>query len=72
MARLVKIDMDSGHHQTVKAPDSFKVHDVLVSAEQPNAWVIIPTETGGFFCTRAGTILCLAVEDEEHASGSAA
>lgn len=72
MAKLVKIDLDTGHHQTVKAPNSFKVHDVLLASDTATAWVIIPTVTGGFFCMRAGTIQAIAVEDEEHANGSAA
>jgi hypothetical protein len=69
MARQVKLDMDSGHHQTVTVPEGFKIHDVLITAESPSAWVIIPTVTGGAFAARAGTILSIAVEDDEVVNG---
>lgn len=63
MARLVKIALESGHHQTVEVADDYKLHDALVTAESPSAWVIIPTATGGVFAARAGLILSIACED---------
>ena len=60
MARLVKPTLEDG----------YKIHDALVSAESPNAWVIIPSDTGGAFCARAATIISIAVEDEIGPGGS--
>lgn len=64
MAKLVKIDFDNDHHKTLKAPDSFKVHDTLIDANSPGSWLIVPTDSGGFFCTRAQLVTSIAVEDE--------
>lgn len=65
MSKLVKLELESGHNQTLTVPDEYKVHDSLIDTASPGAWVIIPTETGGHFAVRAGTILSLAVESAD-------
>lgn len=71
MAKLVKLDFENDHHVTLRAPSTFKVHDVLVDANQPGAWLAIPTEKGGYFCTRAGLVTSIAVEDDDAAAPAA-
>lgn len=63
--KKVLLDLEAGHKQTLLVKPDFKIHDVLIEVDNPGAWVIIPTVTGGFFCMRSGLITAIAVEDED-------